>query len=307
MIARMKATGMLPPESSHISPAVSQTGAHSVASLGQQSRATSSNYEGTTPQGWGESMPGPNVRSTPSSTHSLTGVRRFASPTKRNWMSDDMGVKIVGIGLLLEGQRGYGILPQVSGIEPDGGAALANVVQVGDRIETVNGAEARYMETELLARRLMGPEESEVTLGLLRRDAGKERRVTAKITRAAIPHQKRGMNIPESSFGSLDPGLNLAAVLSNMRASSSSRPPDDQNMSMDGDAQFRSVSQVGGLPPPSVQGPAFILAYPRSASTSSASGSFSPSLPAQNMGASTAQKAPENFFVHLDDRCKRSV
>lgn len=82
------------------------------------------------------------------------------------------------------------------------------------------------METEPIARRLMGPEGSEVTLGLIRMEHGQETRTTVKITRIAIFKEKKGFSIPNSSFGGLDNGLDLAAVLSNMRADS--RPPGDE-------------------------------------------------------------------------------
>jgi len=177
----------------------------------------------------------------PNSTSS-GGVRRFASPTRRNYMeTDNLGggpgtaltpTTVVGVGLLFDRRRAYGQLPTVTAVEQGGGAGRQ--VAVGDQLETVNGAEVRYLEADAIARRLMGPENSVVELGLLRCDAsGQAERITAKVTRSPFQHVKKGMSIPKSTFGEIDPGLDLASVLSNMRASAS-RPDDDDDQPRSG-------------------------------------------------------------------------
>lgn len=170
------------------------------------------------------------------------GVRRFASPTKRSYMDDEDDAaagKMVGIGLLFQQNRAYGKLPTVAGVEPNGGAARCKQVAVGDQLETIDGEEVRYMQTEAIARRLMGSENSAVALGLLRRGAngGAERIAAIEVTRSPIPHTKKGMTIPNSLFGAIDPGINLASVLSNMRASA--RLPDDEEQAQR--SSWRSV------------------------------------------------------------------
>ena len=135
----------------------------------------------------------------------------------------ESGAKIVGIGVLLQGQRFPGNLPVIISVEKGSGADLSRSVNVGDQIETIDGQQTRYMENEALALSLMGPENSEVMLGLLR---GPERsKISAQVRRSAVLHERRGMRMPDSSFGSLDKGLDLTAVLSNMR--NSSKPPPD--------------------------------------------------------------------------------
>ncbi len=204
MLARMKAAGMLPDKTAQMPPPA-PTGApaaHTTAPASVQDSTSSG------------------------------GVRRFASPTKRNYMETDIlgggnAVTMVGVGLLFDRRRAYGQLPTVTAVEHDGGAGRQ--VAVGDQLETVNGAEVRYLEAEAVARRLMGPENSVVALGLLRCDArGQAERITAEVTRAPFQHAKKGMSIPKSTFGGIDPGLNLASVLSNMRASASLPEDEDQ-------------------------------------------------------------------------------
>jgi hypothetical protein len=135
----------------------------------------------------------------------------------------ESGAKIVGIGVLFQGQRFPGNLPVIISVEKGSGADLSRSVNVGDQIETIDGQQTRYMENEALALSLMGPENSEVMLGLLR---GPERsKISAQVMRSAVLHERRGMRMPDSSFGSLDKGLDLTAVLSNMR--NSSKPPPD--------------------------------------------------------------------------------
>jgi hypothetical protein len=135
----------------------------------------------------------------------------------------ESGAKIVGIGVLFKGQRFPGNLPVIISVEKGSGADLSRSVNVGDQIETIDGQQTRYMENEALALSLMGPENSEVMLGLLR---GPERsKISAQVRRSAVLHERRGMRMPDSSFGSLDKGLDLTAVLSNMR--NSSKPPPD--------------------------------------------------------------------------------
>lgn len=222
MLARMKAAGMIPNKDDTTSPGARQPPVTPAAQT---------------------------TSSMPLSTGSSGGgVRRFASPTKRNYMDDDTAGIFVGVGLLFEQSRAYGKLPTVTAVEPNGGAANGRVA-VGDQIETINGADVRYMESEPIARRLMGPENSDVTLGLLRRDAdGRTERITAEVRRLIIPHVKKGMSIPNSSFGALDPGINLASVLSNMRSSSSL--PDDEQQTLRRRSTPASSQAAPVSPPP---------------------------------------------------------
>jgi len=135
----------------------------------------------------------------------------------------ESGARFAGIGVLFQGQRFPGNLPLIISVEKGAGADLSRSVNVGDQIETIDGQQTRYMENEALALSLMGPENSEVMLGLLR---GPERsKISAQVRRSAVLHERRGMRMPDSSFGSLDKGLDLTAVLSNMR--NSSKPPPD--------------------------------------------------------------------------------
>ena len=95
----------------------------------------------------------------------LSNRRRFPSPTKHNLPDEDTArIQMVGIGILLDTERMDGQLPVIRSVEPAGGAALSQRVTEGDRIETINGVEVRYVETETIARILMGPRGSDVTV-----------------------------------------------------------------------------------------------------------------------------------------------
>ncbi|MGB1595098.1 MAG: PDZ domain-containing protein, partial [Promethearchaeia archaeon] len=93
----------------------------------------------------------------------LSNRRRFPSPTKHSLPDEDTArIQMVGIGILLDTERMDGQLPVIRSVEPAGGAALSQRVTEGDRIETINGVEVRYVETETIARSLMGPRGSDV-------------------------------------------------------------------------------------------------------------------------------------------------
>ena len=126
---------------------------------------------------------------------------------------------LVGIGIMLDSRRVHGELPMISAVEQKGGAHASGNVYVGDLLETVNGARVRYLETEEIARSLLGPHASHVQLGLIRyTPGGEETQIHVTAERMPIVHQKKGQSNPDSSFGGLDPGINLSTVLANMRA-----------------------------------------------------------------------------------------
>ena len=244
MLAKMRAAGMLPAKSTGAkSPAAAATAQPASAPRAGAAPLTAGPpAQRPAQQPRAASQPAPALatpdRGRPRSTGAVRmmvgqevtsagGVRRFASPTKRRMPDDAETVRAVGIGVALEEHRQYGQLPAVRSIDPHAAAGLNGNVQVGDKIETIDGAEVRYMDSNDVARQLLGPEDSEVALGLIRANRrGEEERVTATFVRTAALDQRAEMHIPDSEFGALDQGINLADVLANMRASTASNPTE---------------------------------------------------------------------------------
>ena len=234
MLAKMRAAGMLPKDPKgrvSTSPAAAAVGPATAAALPPAALQGQEQYPRAASQpARAAALATPDLRPQSQPTRAAAptssgSTRRFPSPMKRGMMDGDDGWRTVGIGVLFGEERRYGQLPVVKSVDPLSAASLNGVVRVGDQIETVDGVETRYMDNNAIGRKIMGPENSNVALGIIRTDGrGNEERVTAMIPRTTMHDDRATMQVNDSTFGGVDSGINLADVLANMRASSASNP-----------------------------------------------------------------------------------
>ena len=270
MLAKMRAAGMLPTKDPKVSnsPAAAAVGpAKTQPSSPEGWRVTAMPLAALQGQEHYPSAASQPARAaapaTPDCRPQSQTARATSTPKKRGMMDGDDGWKTVGIGVLFEEERRYGQLPAVKSVDPLGAAGLNGVLQVGDQIQTVDGVETRYMDMNALAHQLMGLENSNVALGIIRTDGrGNEERVTAMIPRTAMHDDRATTQVNDSTFGGVDSGINLADVLANMRASNASNPVKTPSFP----SQPFSASSVRDSPPPEPRSAPRRREYLRSAS-----------------------------------------
>jgi len=281
MLAKMRAAGMLPTKDPKVSnsPAAAAVGpAKTQPSSPEGWRVTAMPLAALQGQEHYPSAASQPARAaapaTPDCRPQSQTARATSTPKKRGMMDGDDGWKTVGIGVLFEEERRYGQLPAVKSVDPLGAAGLNGVLQVGDQIQTVDGVETRYMDMNALAHQLMGLENSNVALGIIRTDGrGNEERVTAMIPRTAMHDDRATTQVNDSTFGGVDSGINLADVLANMRASNASNPVKTPSFP----SQPFSASSVRDSPPPEPRSAPRRREYLRSASVQG--GDDTPSQP----------------------------
>lgn len=90
-----------------------------------------------------------------------------------------------GVGIVFQGTEDGGL--QVSSIMANGPAAVSGLVNEGDLLITVNGGSIDGMTDQQLARNLLGPLGSRVTLGLQKADG---MQIDAELSRAFTSKQR---------------------------------------------------------------------------------------------------------------------